>query len=131
MTRKSQDASGSTIRDAQARAGVSASTVSRGARRRVPREHGDPHARVRAGPYGELDYVADARAKAVAGVGTPTLAFVLEGHHRTVVRPDGHTVWSARATRLRASVPGVQRRRATSSANWTSSRPCAPSAPPP
>ncbi|MEU3614893.1 LacI family DNA-binding transcriptional regulator [Streptomyces sp. NPDC006872] len=76
MTRKTADAVRSTIRDVAARAGVSASTVSRvlggvypvsaETRRRVLRA------------VGELDYVADARAKAVAGAGTPTLAFVLE-----------------------------------------------------
>ncbi|MFI9587506.1 LacI family DNA-binding transcriptional regulator [Streptomyces sp. NPDC052236] len=78
MTREtSGDIGGrSTIRDVAARAGVSASTVSRvlggeysvstSTRTRVMRA-------VR-----ELDYVADARAKAVAGVGTPTLAFVLD-----------------------------------------------------
>ncbi|MEH0547784.1 LacI family DNA-binding transcriptional regulator [Streptomyces sp. B21-105] len=76
MTRKPAETARSTIRDVAARAGVSAATVSRvlggvypvsaETRRRVLRA------------VGELDYVADARAKAVAGAGTPTLAFVLE-----------------------------------------------------
>lgn len=78
MTRKSGGAGGgrSTIRDVAARAGVSAATVSRvlggvypvsvTTRTRVMRAVRD------------LDYVADARAKAVAGVGTPTLGFVLD-----------------------------------------------------
>ncbi|ANP50294.1 LacI family transcriptional regulator [Streptomyces griseochromogenes] len=76
MTRKSGGVGRSTIRDVAARAGVSASTVSRvlggvypvsaAARTRVLRA-------VR-----EMDYVADARAKAIAGAGTPALAFVLE-----------------------------------------------------
>ncbi|WP_327318593.1 LacI family DNA-binding transcriptional regulator [Streptomyces sp. NBC_01235] len=76
MTKKAADGVRSTIRDVAARAGVSAATVSRvlggvypvsaETRRRVLRA------------VGELDYVADARAKAVAGAGTPTLAFVLE-----------------------------------------------------
>ncbi|WP_133914519.1 LacI family DNA-binding transcriptional regulator [Streptomyces sp. NBC_00582] len=76
MTRKSADAAGSTIRDVAARAGVSASTVSRVLGGVYP-VSAETRARVLRA-VGELDYVADARAKAVAGAGTPTLAFVLE-----------------------------------------------------
>ena len=76
MTRKSQDASGSTIRDVAARAGVSASTVSRVLGGEYPVSTATRTRVLRA--VRELDYVADARAKAIAGVGTPTLAFVLE-----------------------------------------------------
>ncbi|MEU1181037.1 LacI family DNA-binding transcriptional regulator [Streptomyces sp. NPDC005820] len=76
MTRKNADAARSTIRDVAARAGVSASTVSRvlGGVYPVSAETRTRVLQV----VGELDYVADARAKAVAGAGTPTLAFVLE-----------------------------------------------------
>ncbi|MFD4554083.1 LacI family DNA-binding transcriptional regulator [Streptomyces sp. NPDC058469] len=76
MTRKSQDATGSTIRDVAARAGVSASTVSRVLGGEYPVSTATRTRVLRA--VRDLDYVADARAKAVAGVGTPTLAFVLE-----------------------------------------------------
>ncbi|WP_416978322.1 LacI family DNA-binding transcriptional regulator [Streptomyces sp. T028] len=76
MTRKSADAARSTIRDVAARAGVSASTVSRVLGGVYPVST-ETRTRVLQA-VGELDYVADARAKAVAGAGTPTLAFVLE-----------------------------------------------------
>lgn len=77
MTRKSStDAGRSTIRDVAARAGVSASTVSRVLGGVYPVSSATRTRVTRA--VRELDYVADARAKAVAGVGTPTLAFVLE-----------------------------------------------------
>ncbi|MGW0206749.1 hypothetical protein ACWDZ8_13315 [Streptomyces sp. NPDC003233] len=55
----------------------------------------------------EMDYVADARAKAVAGVGTPTPAFVLEGitgpSFAHMARGGG-----ARGRAARAAVPGLQ-----------------------
>ncbi|WP_327720110.1 LacI family transcriptional regulator [Streptomyces sp. NBC_00490] len=76
MTRKSEDASRSTIRDVAARAGVSASTVSRVLGGDYPVSAATRTRVMRA--VREMDYVADARAKAIAGVGTPTLAFVLE-----------------------------------------------------
>ncbi|WP_460070679.1 LacI family DNA-binding transcriptional regulator [Streptomyces sp. YKOK-I1] len=76
MTRKSADAARSTIRDVAARAGVSASTVSRVLGGVYP-VSAETRTRVLQA-VGELDYVADARAKAIAGAGTPTLAFVLE-----------------------------------------------------
>ncbi|AZP21133.1 LacI family transcriptional regulator [Streptomyces aquilus] len=76
MTRKSEDASRSTIRDVAARAGVSASTVSRVLGGVYPVSATTRTRVLRA--VRELDYVADARAKAIAGVATPTLAFVLE-----------------------------------------------------
>ncbi|MFD8870821.1 LacI family DNA-binding transcriptional regulator [Streptomyces sp. NPDC059590] len=66
----------STIRDVAARAGVSASTVSRvlgGVYPVSTRTRARVQRAVR-----ELDYVADAHAKAVAGAGTPALAFVLD-----------------------------------------------------
>ncbi|MFI2432854.1 LacI family DNA-binding transcriptional regulator [Streptomyces sp. NPDC018693] len=76
MTRKNGDGGRSTIRDVAARAGVSASTVSRvlGGVYPVSAQTRERVLRV----VRDLDYVADARAKAVAGAGTPTLAFVLE-----------------------------------------------------
>ncbi|MER6357478.1 LacI family DNA-binding transcriptional regulator [Streptomyces sp. NPDC001634] len=78
MTRKSRDGSEGrhTIRDVAARAGVSASTVSRVLGGAYPVSAATRSRVMRA--VRELDYVADARAKAVAGVGTPTLAFVLD-----------------------------------------------------
>ncbi|MEV5843887.1 LacI family DNA-binding transcriptional regulator [Streptomyces sp. NPDC051985] len=76
MTRKSGEAGRSTIRDVAARAGVSASTVSRVLAGDYPVSAATRTRVLRA--VRELDYVADARAKAVAGAGTPTLAFVLE-----------------------------------------------------
>ncbi|MFF5647478.1 LacI family DNA-binding transcriptional regulator [Streptomyces collinus] len=76
MTRKSGDAGRSTIRDVAARAGVSASTVSRVLGGEYPVSAATRGRVMRA--VRELDYVADARAKAIAGAGTPTLAFVLE-----------------------------------------------------
>jgi LacI family transcriptional regulator len=78
MTRKTAgDIAGRrTIRDVAARAGVSASTVSRVLGGEYPVSTATRTRVMRA--VRELDYVADARAKAVAGVGTPTLAFVLE-----------------------------------------------------
>ncbi|MDX3568079.1 LacI family DNA-binding transcriptional regulator [Streptomyces sp. ID05-47C] len=77
MTRKSEDDSGrSTVRDVAARAGVSASTVSRVLGGVYPVSAATRTRVMRA--VRDLDYVADARAKAVAGVATPTLAFVLE-----------------------------------------------------
>ncbi|MGW1714592.1 LacI family DNA-binding transcriptional regulator [Streptomyces sp. NPDC002156] len=79
MTRKSStgvSATRSTIRDVAARAGVSASTVSRVLGGDYPVSAATRTSVMRA--VRELDYVADARAKAVAGVGTPTLAFVLD-----------------------------------------------------
>lgn len=76
MTRKSEDAGRSTIRDVAVRAGVSASTVSRVLGGVYPVSSATRTRVMRA--VHELDYVADARAKAIAGVGTPTLAFVLE-----------------------------------------------------
>ncbi|MFI1356570.1 LacI family DNA-binding transcriptional regulator [Streptomyces sp. NPDC020898] len=79
MTRKSttgDSATRSTIRDVAARAGVSASTVSRVLGGDYPVSVATRTSVMRA--VRELDYVADARAKAVAGVGTPTLAFVLD-----------------------------------------------------
>ncbi|MQY38598.1 HTH-type transcriptional repressor CytR [Streptomyces sp. RB17] len=76
MTRKSDAAGRSTIRDVAARAGVSASTVSRVLGGVYPVSTATRTRVMRA--VREMDYVADARAKAVAGVGTPTLAFVLE-----------------------------------------------------
>ncbi|MFM9444282.1 LacI family DNA-binding transcriptional regulator [Streptomyces acidiscabies] len=74
MTRKSGERS--TIRDVAARAGVSAATVSRVLGGVYP-VSAETRGRVMRAVR-DLDYVADARAKAVAGVGTPTLAFVLE-----------------------------------------------------
>jgi LacI family transcriptional regulator len=78
MTRKRADAGAgrSTIRDVAARAGVSASTVSRVLGGTYPTSDATRTRVMRA--VHELDYIADARAKAVAGVGTPTLAFVLD-----------------------------------------------------
>ncbi|MER5220889.1 LacI family DNA-binding transcriptional regulator [Streptomyces flaveus] len=78
MTRKSNGDIGnrSTIRDVAARAGVSASTVSRVLAGDYPVSTATRTRVMRA--VRELDYVADARAKAIAGVGTPTLAFVLD-----------------------------------------------------
>ncbi|MGQ4384921.1 LacI family DNA-binding transcriptional regulator [Streptomyces sp. SAS_270] len=78
MTRKSTaDAGGRlTIRDVAARAGVSASTVSRVLGGDYPVSTATRTRVMRA--VREMDYVADARAKAIAGVGTPTLAFVLD-----------------------------------------------------
>ncbi|MES4904091.1 MULTISPECIES: LacI family DNA-binding transcriptional regulator [unclassified Streptomyces] len=66
----------STIRDVAARAGVSASTVSRVLGGVYPVST-QTRARVMRAVR-DLDYVADAHAKAVAGAGTPTLAFVLD-----------------------------------------------------
>ncbi|WP_419999381.1 LacI family DNA-binding transcriptional regulator [Streptomyces boninensis] len=65
-----------TIRDVAARAGVSPSTVSRVLGGEYPVSE-DTRSRVMRA-VSALDYVADARAKAVAGAGTPTLAFVLD-----------------------------------------------------
>ncbi|MEU5027704.1 LacI family DNA-binding transcriptional regulator [Streptomyces milbemycinicus] len=65
-----------TIRDVAARAGVSASTVSRVLGGVYPVSSQTRTRVMRA--VRELDYVADAHAKAVAGAGTPTLAFVLD-----------------------------------------------------
>ncbi|MGW7043412.1 LacI family DNA-binding transcriptional regulator [Streptomyces avermitilis] len=65
-----------TIRDVAARAGVSASTVSRVLGGAYPVSAQTRSRVLRA--VDALDYVADARAKAVAGAGTPTLAFVLD-----------------------------------------------------
>ncbi|WP_328492665.1 LacI family transcriptional regulator [Streptomyces sp. NBC_00414] len=78
MTRKPAGDNGgrSTIRDVAARAGVSASTVSRVLGGDYP-VSGTTRTRVMRAVR-ELDYVADARAKAIAGAGTPTLAFVLD-----------------------------------------------------
>ncbi|MEU2332506.1 LacI family DNA-binding transcriptional regulator [Streptomyces sp. NPDC013172] len=76
MTRRRGDAGRSTIRDVAARAGVSASTVSRVLAGDYPVSAATRGRVLRA--VRELDYVADAHAKAVAGAGTPTLAFVLE-----------------------------------------------------
>ncbi|MEU0971051.1 LacI family DNA-binding transcriptional regulator [Streptomyces sp. NPDC005917] len=76
MTRKSGSAGRSTIHDVAARAGVSASTVSRVLGGVYPVSAATRTRVLRA--VREMDYVADARAKAVAGAGTPTLAFVLE-----------------------------------------------------
>ncbi|MFD9443077.1 LacI family DNA-binding transcriptional regulator [Streptomyces sp. NPDC060006] len=78
MTRKSMDGieGRRTIRDVAARAGVSASTVSRVLGGDYPVSTSTRTRVMRA--VRELDYVADARAKAVAGAGTPTLAFVLD-----------------------------------------------------
>ncbi|RDG38866.1 LacI family DNA-binding transcriptional regulator [Streptomyces corynorhini] len=77
MTRRSTGARGRhTIRDVAARAGVSASTVSRVLGGAYP-VSAATRTRVM-GAVRDLDYVADARAKAVAGAGTPTLAFVLD-----------------------------------------------------
>ncbi|MEU9291273.1 LacI family DNA-binding transcriptional regulator [Streptomyces sp. NPDC048275] len=78
MTRKSTTDAGSrhTIRDVAARAGVSASTVSRVLGGEYPVSTATRTRVMRA--VRELDYVADARAKAIAGAGTPTLAFVLD-----------------------------------------------------
>ncbi|MFF7370511.1 LacI family DNA-binding transcriptional regulator [Streptomyces tricolor] len=76
MTRKGGGAARSTIRDVALRARVSASTVSRVLGGEYP-VSADTRARVLRAVR-ELDYVADARAKAIAGSGTPTLAFVLE-----------------------------------------------------
>ncbi|MEV0223356.1 LacI family DNA-binding transcriptional regulator [Streptomyces sp. NPDC050704] len=78
MTRKiSGDIAGRrTIRDVAAKAGVSASTVSRVLAGDYPVSTSTRTRVMRA--VRELDYVADARAKAIAGVGTPTLAFVLD-----------------------------------------------------
>ncbi len=60
MTRKSEDASGSTIRDVAARAGVSASTVSRVLGGDYPLSMATRTHVLRA--VRDLDYVADARA---------------------------------------------------------------------
>lgn len=78
MTRKTSGDIGGrrTIRDVAARAGVSTSTVSRVLGGEYPVSTSTRTRVMRA--VRELDYVADARAKAVAGVGTPTLAFVLD-----------------------------------------------------
>lgn len=78
MTRKSTTDTGNrrTIRDVAARAGVSASTVSRVLGGEYPVSTTTRTRVMRA--VHELDYVADARAKAIAGAGTPTLAFVLD-----------------------------------------------------
>ena len=78
MTRKSTTDAGSrrTIRDVAAHAGVSASTVSRVLGGEYPVSTATRTRVMRA--VRELDYVADARAKAIAGAGTPTLAFVLD-----------------------------------------------------
>ncbi|WAU83762.1 LacI family DNA-binding transcriptional regulator [Streptomyces sp. Qhu-G9] len=78
MTRKTMGGIGSrhTIRDVAARAGVSASTVSRVLGGDYPVSTSTRTRVMRA--VRELDYVADARAKAIAGAGTPTLAFVLD-----------------------------------------------------
>ena len=64
MTRKSADAGRSTIRDVAARAGVSASTVSRVLGGVYPVSSATRTRVMRA--VRDLDYVADARAKAVA-----------------------------------------------------------------
>ncbi|MGX1134056.1 LacI family transcriptional regulator [Streptomyces glaucescens] len=76
MTRKSGNAGRSTIRDVATRAGVSASTVSRVLGGEYPVSTSTRTRVLRA--VRDLDYVADARARAVAGAGTPSLAFVLE-----------------------------------------------------
>ncbi|MFE3138454.1 LacI family DNA-binding transcriptional regulator [Streptomyces scopuliridis] len=77
MTRKSADGQGRhTIRDVAARAGVSASTVSRVLGGEYPVSAQTRTRVMRA--VAALDYVPDARAKAIAGTGTPTLAFVLD-----------------------------------------------------
>jgi len=78
MTRKTEtgEVRRSNIRDVAARAGVSAATVSRVLGGVYP-VSAQTRARVLVAVR-ELDYVADARAKAIAGVGTPALAFVLE-----------------------------------------------------
>jgi LacI family transcriptional regulator len=78
MTRKSADGGGgrSTIRAVAARAGVSAATVSRVLGGVYPVSATTRTRVLRA--VRDLDYVADARAKAIAGVGTPTLGFVLD-----------------------------------------------------
>ncbi|MEV5608557.1 LacI family DNA-binding transcriptional regulator [Streptomyces sp. NPDC052225] len=77
MTRKSAETEGRhTIRDVAARAGVSPSTVSRVLGGQYPVSADTRNRVMRA--VAALDYVADARAKAVAGAGTPTLAFVLD-----------------------------------------------------
>ncbi|MEU9892199.1 LacI family DNA-binding transcriptional regulator [Streptomyces phaeochromogenes] len=78
MTRKTTgDVAGRrTIRDVAARAGVSASTVSRVLGGDYPVSTSTRTRVMRA--VRDLDYVADARAKAIAGAGTPTLAFVLD-----------------------------------------------------
>ncbi|MBA2947751.1 LacI family DNA-binding transcriptional regulator [Streptomyces himalayensis] len=77
MTRRSAQTEGRhTIRDVAARAGVSASTVSRVLGGDYPVSTATRSRVMRA--VRDLDYVADARAKAVAGAGTPTLAFVLD-----------------------------------------------------
>ncbi|TQE20226.1 LacI family transcriptional regulator [Streptomyces ipomoeae] len=77
MTRKSaENGSRSTIRDVAARAGVSAATVSRVLGGVYPVSATTRTRVMRA--VRDLDYVADARAKAVAGAGTPTLGFVLD-----------------------------------------------------
>jgi LacI family transcriptional regulator len=78
MTRKSADegARRTTIRDVATRAEVSASTVSRVLSGSYPVSAATRTRVLRA--VRELDYIADARAKAVAGAGTPTLAFVLD-----------------------------------------------------
>ncbi|MBO1330913.1 LacI family DNA-binding transcriptional regulator [Streptomyces sp. VRA16 Mangrove soil] len=77
MTRKSAEAQGRhTIRDVAAAAGVSASTVSRVLGGDYPVSADTRNRVMRA--VAALDYVPDARAKAIAGTGTPTLAFVLD-----------------------------------------------------
>ncbi|WP_327185714.1 LacI family DNA-binding transcriptional regulator [Streptomyces sp. NBC_01334] len=76
MTRKTAHAARSTSRHVAARAGVSASTVSRVLGGLYPISAETRRRVLRA--VSELDYVADARAKAIAGAGTPTPAFVLE-----------------------------------------------------
>ncbi|MCW2872860.1 LacI family DNA-binding transcriptional regulator [Actinacidiphila oryziradicis] len=77
MTRKSPEAHGrNTIRDVAARAQVSASTVSRVLAGDYPVSTATRTRVLRA--VKDLDYVADARARAVAGAGTATLAFVLD-----------------------------------------------------
>ncbi|MEV8565115.1 LacI family DNA-binding transcriptional regulator [Streptomyces sp. NPDC051322] len=77
MTRKSADAAGRhTIRDVAARAGVSASTVSRVLAGHYPVSAATRTRVMRA--VKELDYVADARARAIAGAGASTVAFVLD-----------------------------------------------------
>ncbi|MBO3675419.1 LacI family DNA-binding transcriptional regulator [Streptomyces sp. NEAU-YJ-81] len=78
MTRKREGevASRSTVRDVAAMAGVSPSTVSRVLGGVYPVSASTRGRVMRA--VSALDYVADARARAIAGMGTPTLAFCLD-----------------------------------------------------
>ncbi|MGI3200907.1 LacI family DNA-binding transcriptional regulator [Streptomyces sp. GLT-R25] len=121
MTRKTTgDIAGRrTIRDVAARAGVSASTVSRVLGGDYPVSTSTRTRVMRA--VRDLDYVADARAKAIAGAGTPTLAFVLDDI--TEARPSRtwRTAWSARRPGS-AICPSCAARTATPNASWSSSR---------